>query len=579
MVGLRRWGPLAAQGLRYPASKVFALAIVATTLVTASTRGGASITEDSCPLEAPDGGFISFVAWTSIFFAQPHHVAAPFKRDLVAPITMLGICDPPQWNSQNWAYVGMRGSDWMATPTSATPVQFIQGGNACSQELNGISVMTALEGHAAFRMHFAGCSRPSSTIAVRVTNETQPSTGTGEPTVEGVGLLEFMCQISPQECEAATARAARAKGSSGSLGTARGEVGMGRCTGYGVRPHRVTDPPATAQGCADECRKRIERNLADPSQGSCRGYAWSTHLQSCLVYDGWPVTGADNSSPEEGYLCDNMTTVEPLYVKPTAPPAKARLLDVARIFMDARAVTARRIQVSPFHVGCFKDFDWYIIDRWLHVSPSDWPVLLELTKTNTQDAKYLFHHPMHGGHAPRTNLVVERVCLRDCAGALRAECKGEDKMGTPPGYAISPDGSLVARESEQEVPQSNVNVTSMLQKIVGAHAADTFTDRQFLKWAVILAFFTMMLGGISTTLTGMCWRRRVPPAQPKYHTVEEVKLIYEGEEEETVALRSGVDGSMNLMNVAGRGISSTWQPSKANSASYGSKKSPMWGTS
>merc|ERR1719215_2122809 len=131
-------------------------------------------------------------------------------------------------------------------------------------------------------------------------------------------------------------------------------------------------------------------------------------------------------------------------------PKGSKFLDIARVFMDPRAVTARRIHVSPFTAACFPPFDWYIIDRWIHVPEDQFSILMEMTKTNTSEAKYLSSDPYHGGVAPRANLIVERACLRDCIGALRAECRAlAAGAGAPPGFAVSPDGRLVARESSK----------------------------------------------------------------------------------------------------------------------------------
>mmetsp|Transcript_127381 Transcript_127381/g.317969 ORF Transcript_127381/g.317969 Transcript_127381/m.317969 type:complete len:570 (-) Transcript_127381:40-1749(-) len=513
---------------------------------------------DPCPLEAPDGGYTSFVAWTATFNAQPHHVASPFKRDLVPPILMPEICSADQWSSQSWAYLGMRGSDWLATPMTASPVQFIRGGEACSQKLTAVGVFTAIEAHASLRLHFEGCDRPSSVLALRLTNDTRPSTGTGEPTVMGVGLLDWMCHLSPKECQAAKAAAVKADTSAvNNLELAKGKVGVGRCTGYGVEPHPVIDPaPTTASGCASECQQRIARNLADPSQGSCRGYAWSEHLLSCIVYDGWPVTGTDDSWSTDGYFCDNMTAVT-LETPTPQPAATQSLLGLAKIFDNPRAITARRIQVSPFKVGCFSNFDWYMIDRWINVPSHDFAVLAEMTRTNQTDEKYLFSHPSHGGHAPRSNLIVERACLRDCSGALRAECKAQEGMqAPPPGFAASPDGRLVAQESAQATGESSAfNMTTLLAGIVGGTAAERFTDQEFLPWAAAAAALTSTLGFVLTLLLSTVYHKYLA-TRPTYHQVEEVKLIYEGEEEETL-----------VANMATGGVMATWQPSKCNASS------------
>lgn len=446
----------------------------------------------------------------------------------------------------------------MATPTTASPVQFVKGADSCSQTLNGIGVFTAIESHASLRLHFEGCGRPSSVVAFRLTNETRPSTGTGEPTVMGLNVLDWMCKISPKECQVAKGAAVKADPSAvNNLELARGKVGVGRCTGYGVEPHPVTNPaPTTASGCAAECQQRIARNLADPSQGSCRGYAWSEHLMSCIVYDGWPVTGTDDSWSTDGYFCDNMTAVATQTPAPPSAASTQAVLDLSKVFSDPRAITARRLQVQPYKQGCFPTFDWYMIDRWVNVPSHEFAIMLELTKTNTTDKQYLFSHPSMGGKAPRANLIVERACLRDCNGALRAECLSEQGMaGAPPGFTNLPDGRLVATASPQTTNDANsFNVTTMLAGFMGGEAAETFTDQQFLHYASAAAFSTAFFGFLLTFLTGLVYRKYLA-SKPKYHTVEEVKLIYEGEEEETL-----------VANMATGGVMASWQPSRAGAA-------------
>lgn len=558
--------------------------------VFAQTVGSEDARADPCPLAAPDGGFTSFVAWTAMFQSQPHHVAAPFRAELVAPITLLGICETQQWNSDNWGYVGMRGSDWIAKPTFPTPVQFVQGDSSCAQKLSGLSVMTAVEDHSALRLHFEGCDKGPSVVALRLTSTSGPSTGTGEPTITDLGILDFVCQVSPEECQAARARTASASPGSNeeSIQVAKTRVGLGKCTGYGSQPHDVTDPQLTTKNaCAEACQMRIKHNFEDPSLGYCTGYSWSKSLKSCYVYDGWPVTGADAAA---GYVCHNMTALqEPAAAAPTmpsttppstTPAAEAMFLDIAKVFMDPRAVTARRIQVSAFEDSCFPPFDWYIIDRWIHVSAENFAILQEMTKTNTTDARYLSSDPAHGGTAPRTNLLVERACIRDCIGALRAECKAQDNMGTPPGYIVSPDGSLVPETIQHphtRARTTGTNMTVMLQGFMGEHAAETFTDREFLKWTAGLALFTLLLGGLLAFLVGP--GRHKAHSQPNYQSVEGLKLIYEGDEEETVALRSTADGAM-MSVTSGQNIGSSWTPSraKANASSMGSKRALAWGT-
>jgi len=100
----------------------------------------------------------------------------------------------------------------------------------------------------------------------------------------------------------------------------------------------------------------------------------------------------------------------------------------------------------------------------------------------------------------------------------------------------------------------------MLEQSIGETAAHTLTDEKVLPLVAASAAAALAAGALFSVCVGACWLKFIA-SRPKYHAVEEVKLVYEGDEEETVALRSAGDGMMSVMNVGG--YSPTWIPRKA----------------
>lgn len=526
----------------------------------------------ACPVQAPEGSWVDETVWTSMIKGQPAHVMAPFKADLTPPISLPGFCDAANFSSSNWRFVPSQGGDWIAAPV-AQSVGFTKTGETCHQTLDGLDVMTRVEGAESLRMHFSGCGKPTANIGVRLTTELLPSTGTGEPTVEGVNLLDFMCQVSPEECERARNSLDGSHGASAALEMSKDKVGLGLCTGMGVEPHTVAGK-AAANDCAQECRSRKAANFEDPSKVSCTGYAWSETLKSCIVYSGWNISSSDGNAGE-GYYCNNLTVVKesgpsPPVVAPSAPvPSQAATLQLSKLFEDTRAISMRHFIVTPFQAGCFETFDWYILDRWLHVSKKDLQIMEAIGKANTSGI-----NPT--AVPPRSILSVERVCVRDCSGQLRDECTAEEHVAPgaaeyspqPPSPSPAPPAAAAAAVSHAPVQNSvsheaPSHTDSWLADTIGGPAAEVFEDGQNLPWIVLFALTSMLLG-MSLTCLCLCAMGKGHQKPVQYRTVEEVKLIYEGEEEETVALRANPDGTMMSMTSSMMGaLGATWQPTKA----------------
>jgi len=382
---------------------------------------------------------------------------------------------------------------------------------------------------------------------------------------------DFMCQLSSTECrEAKQVQNRHALEPNEHL---EGKIGVGSCSGVGVRPRWVN--ASTASNCAGACARRIASNLQDSSQLSCRGFAWSNKLVACRVYDGWPIMASDGDG-SEGFVCYRAPEAKPVPTPtkppPTGPPLKqlseARL-DFAALFAGLpKATAARRMQVSSFTPGCFAPFEWYILDRAIHVPAAKFALLHEMARVNA--SRFVYAAPSEGGNAPRSDLIVESVCIRDCDGSLPAQCV-EDEPAAPQVAVpvVAPDSHAKNRLQDLSAEVRVVNntigdelpCTSKLCGVLGPEASDAV--ERFSKswpWVSALAVASLLLGYLLTSGI-LCCRRKAK--KPQYQTVGEIKLVYDGDEEEVVVLQPTAGG--NMMSVYGHGPAmASWQPTTSS---------------
>eukprot|EP00419_Tripos_fusus_P053576 CAMPEP_0172806526 /NCGR_PEP_ID=MMETSP1075-20121228/6414_1 /TAXON_ID=2916 /ORGANISM="Ceratium fusus, Strain PA161109" /LENGTH=560 /DNA_ID=CAMNT_0013645333 /DNA_START=66 /DNA_END=1746 /DNA_ORIENTATION=+ len=521
--------------------------------------------EHPCPLQAPRGTFQSSLAWAATWNAQPHHVSAPFPAERSAPIEVRGLCERTNFGSLSFEAPPNRKGEWVALPIRNVSVTLDQG-RSCSQQFAGLSVSTATEASAAaLRLHFSGCSLPESVLSVRLVDDDEDaSIESGPPPVRGVELVDFMCQLSSTDCR--IAKQVQNRHASEANEQLEGKIGVGSCSGVGVRPRWAN--ASTASDCADVCAGRIAANLQDSSQLSCRGFAWSTRLGACRVYDGWPIMASDGDG-SEGFVCYKAPGAKLAPTSTIPPPTSPVLeelhearLDLAALFAGlSKASVLRRVQVSSFTPGCFAPFEWYILDRAIHVPTAKFALLREMAHVNV--SQFVYAAPSEGGHAPRSNLIVESVCIKGCDGSLAAQCM-EDKL-VP---AVAPDGRAQEglRDLSAEVSVANNTVdnaipfTSSLYGALGPEAAEALDSlSESWLWVSAFAVVSLLLGYIVTSGV-LCCRKKAKP--PKYQTVEEIKLVYDGEEEEEVVLQPTAGGNMMSMYGSGAAMAS-WQPSKA----------------
>lgn len=556
-----------------------------------------------CPVQAPPGVPVSSVVWTDLLDGQPGWVSSPYKHDLLPPISLPGFCDVSAgaFRSSDFRFVPSQGGEWLAQPVAKTR-ELEKTGETCRQQLTGLDLMTSKPDWASLRLHFTGCSSAASTIAVRVTTKIKgsPSTGTGEPTVEGIRLLDFMCALSPDECD--KVRDVIDTGSEEEKCVLSSKC-PGKCDGAGTHGTAVPGKE-TAQACEDECQGKIDANAADEEQQSCNGYAWSEAEKVCLVYSGFPITTTDESDHATGFYCRTMsggwmpttTTRTTTTTKSLPPPVD---LELAKLFDEPRAITMRRFQVAPYAgADCYSSFDWYVLDRWLHVSEDDFAIMVKLGKANATTALQ---------PAPRSQIKVERVCVRDCDGKLRDECTAEEdvppgaaqyKPATAPAEVLSPEtleGDVAAMEQQAQDDLSLIDSDwrSQLRVTMGRQAFNAFSDEQMQPWLAITAVLAIVLAALFSNVLRTSCAEPAPPMP--YPRPEDLTLVFpdEGEGEVTMPLfapgNTVADSMMSTRGgawaSAGPALGSTWQPTRGGTARGPMQSAPPariaappWGT-
>jgi len=564
-------------------------------LLLARCAGGAqqvaSEAPQACPLEVPRGILPPGAAWAAVASARPGHITAPLPGEVSPPITVEGLCDSSRLSSSGFAHAGIHGGAWTAVlePPAGSDggVVLGSGGGACLRPLSGLSVAAAGEQVApSLRLHFAGaCDPPAAVLELRLANGTQR--GGGLPLVSDVPLADFVCQVAAEQCALArgrlTASASSGAGSapsSNGSSQATGEVGIGRCSGAGVRS---ADAPnlQSSDACAQACRTRLEQNLEDNTQMSCKGFAWSDKLRSCLLYDQWPVTESDGST-EDGYHCWEPTaspaqSASSTTTAPEIPATREVQLDLAGLLDGAagggpgQGATARLLQVAPDAAGCFEAFEWYTLDRLLHVPPGDMDVLREMTKAGS--AEFTFPSP------PHADVTVERVCVRDCSGALHGDCELEEAVTVT---------KVLTTTSEGPDPTENHTISSdsllfgrfelALHDAMGHDAFEAVVAPDTVPWTLALSCLSAILGFVLARClaAAACAEKD----EPSYQTVQSIRLVYDGEDgpDEEMVMQT-VPGSRGtvMQSVSAPLGTGAWRPSKASagaSAASGFFSSP-----
>jgi len=287
---------------------------------------------------------------------------------------------------------------------------------------------------------------------------------------------------------------------------------------------------------------------------------------------------ASDGDGSEGFVCYRAPGPKPVTTPTTTPPAGPVLkelqetkLDLAALFAGlTKASAARRMQVSSFTPGCFAPFEWYILDRAIHVPAAEFALLHEMARVNV--SQFVYAAPSEGGHAPRSDLIVEGVCIRDCNGSLPAQCR-EGKPAAPQVAVPAPDSHAQERlHLSAEVRGVNNSIgnalpcTSSLCGVLGPDIIEA-VERLSETWPWVSAFaVASLLLGYLLTSGILCCRRKAK--HPKYQTVGQIKLVYDGDEEEEVMLQPTAGG--NMMSVYGSGPAmASWQPSKSSQQASG----------
>merc|ERR1711971_757198 len=244
------------------------------------------------PLQVPTDDFLSSYAWSFIYDAQPHHVTAPFKGELLPPIGVPGVCHSSQFKSTMFVHQPFVEGAWVARLSTNANVWMMYGDRECSPGFSGISVATTPT--AELRLHFEGCGGLRVAFVLPLTNESVAST------VHDVPLVDFICQVSPKLCDQARATelqesraddlttATTTQRMPGSASVSQTDMGMGTCAGAGVIPGGIVRVTEEAK-CAEKCARRIRESIISPEASSCTGYSWSNQKLGCVLYTGFPI--------------------------------------------------------------------------------------------------------------------------------------------------------------------------------------------------------------------------------------------------------------------------------------------------
>jgi len=185
-------------------------------------------------------------------------------------------------------------------------------------------------------------------------------------------------------------------------------------------------------------------------------------------------------------------------------------------------------------------------------------LLHEMTQAGS--AEFTFPSP------PHADVTVERVCVRDCSGALHGDCELEEAVTVT---------KVLTTTTEGPDPLENHSVSSdrllfgrfelALHDAMGHDAFEAVVAPDTLPWTLALSCLSAILGFVLAR-----WLAAAASAEkkddPSYQTVQSIKLVYDGEDgrDEEMVMQT-VPGSRGtvMQSVSGPLGSGAWRPSKA----------------
>eukprot|EP00927_Polykrikos_kofoidii_P078115 TRINITY_DN74985_c0_g1_i1.p1 TRINITY_DN74985_c0_g1~~TRINITY_DN74985_c0_g1_i1.p1 ORF type:complete len:572 (+),score=64.75 TRINITY_DN74985_c0_g1_i1:130-1845(+) len=478
-------------------------------------------------LESNNATFTSSVTWSVVQSTQPSHIDVAFKRRHASPIGFAGVCEDGPFRSGNWALGVDGGDEWVALPMVNIKVWAVSGDGKCNPGLSRLGV--ALSPEPEFRLHFEGCTNLHIVLAVPLKNVTTTAS------VKHVALAEFMCKTSEDKCDDMKRRLlAEEEAPAVQPGFSIKKFGPGRCSGKGVVASNGQGAFAIAfEICERQCVNRILSKSGghDMSLASCKGFAWSENLSTCIIYNGSAIASSDLST-NEGFSCyalahhqESTKTTGAALASPgpaeTAPSGEVSL-DLGSLFQlysKQGPLTGRRTIVrSPTGSRHLDEVQRIVLDeRSIYVKPEDWRLIGRML-ANSATATALVET------APAAYLAVdidvERICIRSCDGGLVGPCLGRDSAL----YQRSFIGAL-------HVASSNIPAGESfhLDGPGSSGFSDIIMDPRYLPWAIALTLVFLISGCCISNRIFVRMRRDAENIPPKYFTVETVALKYEAD--------------------------------------------------
>lgn len=290
----------------------------------------------------------------------------------------------------SWIMPNSGGGDWYATnyvlvPNSKKSFHFKLDDWTC--KLTGV----ALESQdlvPSLRLQFDHC-KPKTAISIRL--ERSESGGSN--------LVPWMCQImqSSETCELAQ-QALIAEGRSASSfapATAVTDAPKQKGAGYCLGP--LTSERVEASSLA-QCNSACAAHVLDGS--TCAGFAYREQPNTCLLYHGSRLEGADGHG---GFTC----------YKPVVQAADLEDVELdIREALNTGTITRAKFDLDDHH---FEPGEYFIADASLPVPSPDWDMLMKLREMVAPKEPTDIHL---GGR-----LAVDRICFTNCSGYVHTSCQ------------------------------------------------------------------------------------------------------------------------------------------------------------
>lgn len=198
-------------------------------------------------------------------------------------------------------------------------------------------------------------------------------------------------------------------------------VGKGKCKHDDASSAKEIAGVTTEDGCKAECRSSLEVAAATGEEdGSCTGFAFSAAAaadKQCIMYTS-KVTELD--TPDDAWMCYNMSLTHKEYEKTTAPPNPMQALSELTQNLQLREVmagahatmtTAKLVQVEPRKedFNCFPKAWWFAVQ-----DDAGNPASIPVDETNWVAMMDMIPEPKAEHEGVRSTMIIDRVLLQTC---------------------------------------------------------------------------------------------------------------------------------------------------------------------